>query len=383
MARTKSLTPAIVLAITTTGCYDAVPSAVDSFETVGSEGVTSVVDPELRAAQVDAQLIEYGQSVEGRTLWLVRVSGQEPTTGLRPAALMMGVAQGIEDLGFLSEMPDIMRTGRLPASQTRASEDVTLDGARAFLDRGGVLYVVPVVNPDAREARTYENANGVNLNRDWSTQTQPETRALVEFLEREEVEAQIDLELVIDYHIGIPRLLYPRADSRVPIPFSDLSAHLMHHEMMPRTIRKAPISLFDSIRDIYAEQPMCEVLNDCVVSPRCHSGEYNCDCLHTTEWEGGRCIVEPRDEAQIERHGLSNDYFYDRFGAVAFVYEADLDVDYANVEDHALWWDASLGYIATGQHLVRENRFRAQDVSRFNANDLVRLPAGAERDPTE
>ena len=383
MARTKSLTPAVVLAITTTGCYEAVPSSTGSFETVGSEGVTSVAEPQVRAAQIATQLIEYGQSVEGRTLWLVRVSGQAPANGLRPAALMMGVAQGIEDLGFLEEMPDIMRTARVPADHTRANEDITLHGAREFLDRGGVLYVVPVVNPDAREARTYENANGVNLNRDWSIQSQPETRTLVEFLEREETAEKIDLQLVIDYHIGIPRLLYPRADSRVPIPFTDLSEHLVHHEMMPRTIRKAPISLFDSIRDIYAEQPVCEVLNDCVVSPRCYSGEYNCDCLHTTEWEGGRCIVEPRDEARIERHGLSNDYFYDRFGAVSFVYEADLDVDYQNVEDHALWWDASLGYLVTGQRLVRDNLFRARDVSSVDASELVSAVDAVDREPVE
>ncbi len=383
MARTKSLTPIVAFAVTATGCYEAVPSTTGSFETVGSEGVTSVAESAVRAAQIDSQLIEYGQSVEGRTLWLVRVSGQAPANGLRPAALMMGVAQGIEELGFLEEMPDIMRTGRIPADYTRASEDITLPGAQEFLDRGGVLYVVPVLNPDARAARTYENANGVNLNRDWAAQTQPETRALVEFLEGEENAEEIDLQLVIDYHIGIPRLLYPRADSRVPISFTDLSEHLVHHEMMPRTIRKAPISLFDSIRDIYAEQPICEVLNDCVVSPRCYSGEYNCDCLHTTEWEGGRCIVEPRDDAQIERAGLSNDYFYDRFGAVSFVYEADLDVDYQNVEDHALWWDASLGYLVTGQRLVQDNRFRAQDVSSVDANDLVRASGVVDRELVE
>jgi hypothetical protein len=192
----------------------------------------------------------------------------------------------------------------------------------------------------------------------------------VGFLEEEELTGGTDLRLVIDYHIGIPRLLYPRGDSRVPIPFVDLTEHLVHHELMPPAIRKTPISLFDSIRGIYAEQPVCEVLNDCVVTPRCYTGEWNCDCLHSPEWDGGRCVAEPSDPAVIERHGLSNDYFYRRFGAVAFVYEADLDVDFANVEDHARWWDASLGYLATGERVVGESRFQARDVVEVDARDL-------------
>lgn len=372
MSRTKSLTPAVVFAVASTGCYEAVPGQMGEFETVRGEGLATPTKPAVEAARIDTELIEYGQSVEGRTLWLVRVSGDAPQSGVRPAALMMGVAQGLEELGFLDAMPDVLRTARVPASLAHGDDDVGLEGVRQFLARGGVVYVVPVVNPDGREARTYENANGVNLNRDWSAQSQPETRSLVEFLEDEEVSAGTDLRLVIDYHIGIPRLLYPRGDSRVPIPFSDLSEHLVHHELMPRAIRKAPISLFDSIRDVYAEQPICEVLNDCVVSPRCYTGEWNCDCLHTEEWEGGRCVSEPRDPAAIERHGLSNDYFYDRFGAVSFVYEADLEVDFANVEDHARWWDASLGYIATGQRRVTETQFHAREVVSMSSHDLRR-----------
>ena len=283
----------------------------------------------------------------------------------------MGVSQGTEELGFIEMMPDVLRTGRVPASMSRDGEEVSLDGVRQFLGDGGVLYIVPVVNPDARTARTYENANGVNLNRDWVAQSQPETRELVRFLESEESDADIDLRLVIDYHIGIPRLLYPRGDSRVPIPFNDLAEHLTYHEMMPDRIRKAPISLFDSIRDTYAEQPVCEVLTDCVVSPRCYNGDWNCGCLHSDEWNGGRCIAEPRDVVAIKRAGLSNDYFFDRFGAVAFVYEADLDVDFGNVEDHARWWDASLRYIATGERVVADSRFEARDVVQVR-RDLVR-----------
>jgi hypothetical protein len=66
-------------------------------------------------------------------------------------------------------------------------------------------------------------------------------------------------------------------------------------------------------------------------------------------------VSGPRDPAVAERRGLSNDYFDGRFGAVSFVYEAGLDVDFANVEDHARWRDASLGYIATGERVAADS----------------------------
>ena len=267
----------------------------------------------------------------------------------------MGVAQGLEEFGFLDAMPDVLRTARVPASLAHGESDIGLPGVQQFLASGGVVYVVPVVNPDGLQARTYENAKGVNLNRDCTAQSQPETESLVRLIEDEERENQTDLRLVVDYHIGIPRLLYPRADSRVPILFTDLTEQLVHHELMPRSIRKSPTSLFDSIRDIYAEQPVYEVLNDCVVTPCRYTGEWDFDCLHTEESQGGRCVSEPRDPAVAERRGLSNDYFYARFGAVSFVYEAGLDVDFANVEDHARWRDASLGYIATGERVAADS----------------------------
>lgn len=45
-------------------------------------------------------------------------------------------------------------------------------------------WVIPVLNPDGWVADTRENANGVDLNEDGAAQTQPETRALMEFTRR-------------------------------------------------------------------------------------------------------------------------------------------------------------------------------------------------------
>ncbi len=320
------------------------------------EGADSSTGPVRFAGEVDgvaaavpsapsATVIEYGRSVEGRSLWAVRIVGPVPSQGQRTAALMLGASQGIEVLGFVDELPAVFLDGQTPAGFSPDGETRKLAGVGAFLAAGGVVYVVPTVNPDGLAMGAYANANGVNLNRDWADQTQPETRSLVEFLDSENV----DLRLVVDYHIGHPRLLYPRADGPTPIAVTDLAEHLVYSRMLPAPIRKQPISLYDSIRDIYDAQPLCDLPNDCVMSPRCFEGDWNCDCLHSEEWEGGRCVMEPSDPVAIERIGLSNDFFFDAFGATAFVYEGDIAADYGNVYDHAIWWDRSLGYLATGE----------------------------------
>lgn len=368
MSRTKSLTPMVVVAVAGgSGCHDAVddaalelPPHTGDFDVARS--LSHSTAPGVGTLRpVEARLVEYGRSVEGRTLWLVRIAGPPRRSGLRPAALLMGGSQGGEELGILELLAETFTHAWVPAHLARDGAGFALHGVRTFLEAGGVLYVVPTVNPDGVAARTYANANGVNLNRDWAAQTQPETRYLVEYLRAEAELSAVDLRLGVDYHIGIPRLLYPRADSRTPIPVRDLRGHLAYHELMPERIRKAPVSLFDSIRDIYAAAPECEFDNDCALPERCHDGQWNCGCVFDEEWQGGRCIVEPDDGLRIERDGLSNDFLYDAFGAMAFVYEADPLVDFNNVHDHAVWWDRNLAYLAGDAPVAPAPRFDVRD----------------------
>lgn len=44
--------------------------------------------------------------------------------------------------------------------------------------QGTLLLVIPMVNPDGAEAMTRVNAVGADINRDWNTQSQPETQAV-------------------------------------------------------------------------------------------------------------------------------------------------------------------------------------------------------------
>jgi hypothetical protein len=61
--------------------------------------------------------------------------------------------------------------------------DRTDCAAQAILD-GAVVVVLPIQNPDGREADTRRNAYGFDMNRDWFARTQPETDGKVELLRR-------------------------------------------------------------------------------------------------------------------------------------------------------------------------------------------------------
>jgi predicted deacylase len=72
--------------------------------------------------------------------------------------------------------------------------------ARAFRADTLVL-VVPLVNPDGVvQGQWRGNANGKDLNRDWGTFTQPETRAVRTMLRRKVEDAGRHLVFAIDFH---------------------------------------------------------------------------------------------------------------------------------------------------------------------------------------
>jgi hypothetical protein len=71
-----------------------------------------------------------------------------------------------------------------------ASLDVLYDladrtdcAAQQILDNA-IVFVLPIQNPDGREADTRRNAYGVDMNRDWAARTQPETDGKIELLRR-------------------------------------------------------------------------------------------------------------------------------------------------------------------------------------------------------
>ena len=58
------------------------------------------------------------------------------------------------------------------------------DCAAQRILEGAVVVILPIQNPDGREADSRRNANGFDMNRDWFARTQPETDGKVDLLRR-------------------------------------------------------------------------------------------------------------------------------------------------------------------------------------------------------
>jgi len=152
-----------------------------------------------------AQMISYGRTVNGLSLNVIRIALPQRGRGERPAVQISGVIHGNEYLGIEDRLPEhfLDNTTRMP-------------GLTAFLEKGGIIYVIPVINPDGFTRKRRLNQNGADLNRDFDLLprndarfTQPETRALADFLERDLTASGAKLRLSLDYHCCLPAMIIP------------------------------------------------------------------------------------------------------------------------------------------------------------------------------
>lgn len=115
-----------------------------------------------------------GQSVAGRDLWLMRI--RDPRKEPRWTLFIHAQQHGDEPAGkdaLLYLMENIHRD-------------------HGLLPRGVDLWILPLVNPDGAEAGQRRNANGVDLNRDDMTLSQPENQALHRLFQTLEPHLAID-----------------------------------------------------------------------------------------------------------------------------------------------------------------------------------------------
>ncbi len=243
----------------------------------------------------EADVFDYGKSGEGRPLRLIRIQDpQAKATGARPAVLISGATHGNEYLHVEDRLPGHFLQGKAP-------------GVRRFLAAGGVIYIVPIVNPDGYEGRRRGNARGVDLNRDFDLVPAKELRfreveslALAAFFEKELAEHDLRLKLAVDYHCCDGSILYPWAYTDTAISNDDLEAHEQVAKLMLQDIDSS-----------YRFGPTGPVLG------------YN-----------------PR--------GTSKDYYYARYGALAFTFEGRYRVEAKKFRGHALFWDHVLAQLAGG-----------------------------------
>ncbi len=246
--------------------------------------------------------IDYGMTPEGRPLRLVKL--QNPALAvdglLRPAVLITGATHGNEYLHIEDRLPQWFFSAR-----------DTSPGVARFFAKGGVLYVIPIMNPDGYDHGKRDNSHGADLNRDFDLVLpgeakfqeahflEPESRAAAEVIGAEVARHGLRLAVSIDYHCCDGSLLFPWAYTDDPLPPEDLTRHERIAHLMQQDIDPA-----------YNFGPTGQVLG-----------------------------YHPR--------GTSKDYYYAKFGALAFTFEGRYRDESRKFSKHTLFWDHVLGLIAT------------------------------------
>jgi hypothetical protein len=176
-----------------------------------------------------AQRVGYGRSVDGRNLVALRIASV-PLRESAKSVLILGAIHGDEYMNIVDRLGGWL----LSISDT--------PWLRGFLARGHRIYIVPIANPDGYENwrnRRFRprrnNANRVDLNRDFDVIstgekrfTQPETRSLIDLLERETASVR----LVMNYHCCAGALAYPGGHYKLYMPDEDKQRHAeIAHEL--------------------------------------------------------------------------------------------------------------------------------------------------------
>ena len=126
-----------------------------------------------------ATLYELGQSVQGRIIWGLKITDNPDNEENEPEVRICGAHHGDEYMSV--ELPLLLAWHLV--------ENYGIDPSLTNLVDNREIWIIPMVNPDGREAGTRRNANNVDLNRDYgymwigsggspSPFSQPETQSI-------------------------------------------------------------------------------------------------------------------------------------------------------------------------------------------------------------
>jgi hypothetical protein len=255
-----------------------------------SEIIKEIVDVHVSYPDY-TELIHLGQSHDGKETYAILIKNRD---GKNPTHLVSitGATHGNEYLNIVDRLPESF----LSNSDSRFKN---------YLDNGGAIFIVPILNPDGYDRRMRRNSRNADLNRDFpnSELTMPglfhkETNNVVNWLENYIKKTNATFSVAMDYHCCNGSLLYPWSWTDQRIPDQDLSEHIVIGELMKKYFK-------DYIHGITGE-----IL-----------GYY------------------PR--------GTSKDFWYQRFKAKAFTFEGQRYEEKNNLSKHINWWGDILEHIQT------------------------------------
>jgi len=121
------------------------------------------------------RLYDLGQSVQGRVLWGLKITDNPDSEENEPEVRICGLHHGNEWMS--AELP--LNLALL------LTENYNIDPSITELVNNREIWIIPMVNPDGREANTRYNAHGIDLNRNYgympessTPYSEPETQAM-------------------------------------------------------------------------------------------------------------------------------------------------------------------------------------------------------------
>lgn len=240
---------------------------------------------------------DYGQTHRGKTLRLIKI--QDPTFvardgTYRAAVLISGSTHGNEYLNIEDRLAEWFLANRS-----------TSPGVQRYLANGGIIYVIPILNPDGYDDDERGNSRGVDLNRDFDLPPtgdrffrEPETRLLTQWLDQELIASGARLKVTLDYHCCVGALVLPWAYSDDPLPTEANQRHV-----------EVALAMQQILGREYAYGNSSQIVG------------YN-------------------------SKGTSKDYYYAKYDAVAFTFEGAYRDEAAKFPQHTRWWDGILGRLS-------------------------------------
>ena len=193
--------------------------ATKLYQTTRGLQYSSILQHFKELEELNSSLVKlhYFYSANGNKGVLVKLGRKNiQFAGKRPVVYISGATHANEYLHIVDRLPEKFIIG---------SRDST--GISRFLNLGGIVYILPIFNPDGflrpiqSESEMFlqrVNGNRIDLNRDFplkktghSGLTQPETKFITKFLQRDLERENAQLVLTWDYHccMNPGRLLYP------------------------------------------------------------------------------------------------------------------------------------------------------------------------------
>jgi hypothetical protein len=234
-----------------------------------------------------ATVVHYGNSLGNRELTGLLIKRPEPYVTTR-LTIITGAIHGNEYLNIA----DRLAVGLINSNS---------DELQSYLNRGGSLFIVPVVNPDGYDRSTRGNLSRADLNRDWpgpsintgKSLNQPETKELAAWIDSY-LASNIKLDIALDYHCCAKGMLL--------LPWGWKKSYMSDEH-------RARSKVYENMLAIFFKKP-------------------------------GRIGTPP--DVLYAASGTTLDYWYDRYKGVSFTYEGRYRKEARMLDQHISWWNKIL-----------------------------------------